>query len=289
MKFFKPIDVLFFNYLLISTIFLLLSWNSINQAWLLIGLRVIMSLLIVWLCYIHHSGSHSLVKLFRGAYPILLSGYFYSETFFYNKLLFNNIDPILIKSDAYIFGFQPSVEFSSAFSSLLWSELMYFSYFCFYLIIMTFVLYVFFKRRAYFAEAVFKLSFALYFFYLFFSFIPSAGPQFYFNAPENRLPDAYFFNHVMHFIQETAEQPTGAFPSSHVGISVIIVWLSYRKALSLFKLFGPVVLLLILSTVYIKAHYVVDIIGGLFIAPFILYLSNILYRFPAQTDSSTGK
>ena len=248
-----------------------------------------MSVLIIWLCYSHHRGNNSLVKLLRGAYPILLSGYFYSETFFYNKLLLKDIDPILINADEVIFGFQPSVEFSSVFSSLLWSEIMYFSYFSFYLIIFAFVLYVFFKRRSFFAEAIFRLSFSLYFFYLFFSFIPSAGPQFYFNSPENSLPEAYFFNHVMHFIQDMAEQPTGAFPSSHVGVSIIIVWLSYKKAASFFKLLWPVVLLLIFSTVYIKAHYVVDVIGGLFIAPFILYLSNISYRFSAQFDSSTGK
>jgi len=289
LKIFKPIDGLFFSYLLTSTLFLVLSWNSINQAWLLLGLRIIMSALIVWLCYINQSGSNSLVKLFRGAYPILLSGYFYSETFFYNKLFLNNIDSLLIKADELVFGFQPSVEFSSVFSNLLWSEIMYFSYFSFYLIIIAFVLYIFFKRRSFFTEAIFKLSFSLYFFYLIFSFVPSAGPQFYFSAPQSSLPDAYFFSHIMHFIQDMAEQPTGAFPSSHVGASVIIVWLSYKKAPSLFKLIWPVVLLLILSTVYIKAHYVVDVIGGLFIAPFILYLSNILYRFPAQTDSSTGK
>jgi membrane-associated phospholipid phosphatase len=229
------------------------------------------------------------LKLLRGAYPILLSGYFYSETFFYNKLLLNDIDPLLIKADELIFGFQPSVEFSSVFSSLLWSEIMYFSYFSFYLIIIAFVLYIFFEKRDFFIEAVFKLSFSLYFFYLFYIFVPSSGPQFYFNSPENRLPDAYFFNHIMHFIQKVAEQPTGAFPSSHVGVSVIILWFSYKKVPLLFKLFWPIVLLLILSTVYIKAHYVVDVIGGLFIAPFILYLSNILYRFPAQTHSSTGK
>ena len=35
--------------------------------------------------------------------------------------------------------------------------------------------------------------------------------------------------------------------------------------------------ILILSTVYIKAHYAVDVIGGLIIAPFILYLSEFLY------------
>jgi membrane-associated phospholipid phosphatase len=201
---------------------------------------------------------------------------------FYNKLIFQNIDPFLVRVEAAIFAMQPSIEFSSYISNKLFSELMYFGYFSFYLLILAFVLYVFYKRKEFFHQAIFKLSISMYLFYLLFSLIPSMGPQFYFSSPENTLPDAYFFNHIMHFIQETAEQPTGAFPSSHVGISVIILMLSRKNAPVFFKIAWPFVLLIILSTVYIKAHYAIDVLGGVLIAPIILYLSNILYKFPSK-------
>jgi membrane-associated phospholipid phosphatase len=219
--------------------------------------------------------------LLRLSYPLILSGYFYSETVFYNKLFFQNIDPFLIDIESAIFGMQPSLEFSACFSNKLFSELMYFAYFFFYVLILSFTLYMFVKRRNHFNKVTFQLIVSTYIFYLIFCFIPSAGPQFYFAYPESELPKAFFFDHVMHFIQRVAEQPTGAFPSSHVGISLIILMLSKKTAPEFYSIVWPFVLILILSTVYIKAHYAIDIIGGLIIAPFILYLSDFLYQLPA--------
>ena len=159
---------------------------------------------------------------------------------------------------------------------------MYLGYFSFYMLILGFTLYVFFRRKEYFIQTVFQLSASLYIFYLIFSLIPSAGPQFYFSYPENVLPDAYIFDHIMHFIQRTSEQPTGAFPSSHVGVSLIILIISRKNAPLFFKIAWPFVIIILLSTVYIKAHYVIDIIGGVIIAPFILNLSDFLFRLPAS-------
>lgn len=155
---------------------------------------------------------------------------------------------------------------------------MYFAYFSFYLLILIFTLYVFLKKRDDFKQITFQMSASLYLFYFIFCFFPSAGPQFYFSPPENKLPDAFFFHHIMHFIQQMAEKPTGAFPSSHVGVSVIILMLSKKYAPRFLRITWPLVVLLILSTVYIKAHYLVDVIGGIVLAPFLLYLSNRLFH-----------
>ncbi len=276
----QKIDILFFVYLIISTLFIVFNWASPMQL-RLISIHSLIALAVIGLIYIDLKKQNAFLNIVRSTYPIILSGYFYSETVFYNKFFLNNIDASLVEIELAIFGMQPSVEFSTYFSNKLFSELMYFSYFTFYLLIFTFILYVFFKRREYFSKAVFQLTSSLYIFYFIFILVPSAGPQFYFSSPENRWPQAYFFEHIMRFIQTVAEQPTGAFPSSHVGISVIILMLSKKNAPAFFKIAWPFVVLVIMSTVYIKAHYVIDIMGGLLIAPFVLYLSNILYHFLA--------
>jgi membrane-associated phospholipid phosphatase len=237
------------------------------------------------LFYLDKKKHHPIIILFRTAYPILLSGYFYSETVFYNKLLFDNIDPLLVDIEAFIFGMQPSIEFCAYFSNKIFSEIMYFGYFSFYLFILGFTLYIFIRKKDHFNKTIFQFSASIYIFYFIFCLIPSAGPQFYFSSPENILPDAYVFDKVMHFIQKTAEQPTGAFPSSHVGISMVILILSKRIAPEFLKIAWPFVVLIILSTVYIKAHYAIDTLGGIFIAPSILYLSNKLYILTGWNDS----
>lgn len=274
----NKIDVLFFVYLFISTGFLIFAWNSSTPLYTQLWVRILLVPSILALIYFSSKTSNYFIKLMRIGYPIVVSAYFYSETFFYNKLFFSNIDPLLFKIDNAIFGLQPSLEFSLIFSNKLFSELMYFSYFFFYLLIFLFLLYIFLKRNSHFEEIVFKLTASFYIFYLIFSFIPSAGPQFYLLYPENKLPDAYIFNQIMRFIQKIGEQPTGAFPSSHVGISLIILNLSKKYAPGFFKKTIVLVILLILSTVYIKAHYAVDIIGAFFIVPLMIYFTDFLYK-----------
>jgi len=276
----KKIDILFFIYLIISTLALLLSWDTIASPWHLFLNHAAIALLVLVLVYTDSKTDHIIVYLLRTTYPLIVSGYFYSETVFYNKLLFDNIDPFLMSLETKVFGMQASLLFSAVFSNKLFSELMYFSYFSFYLLIAAFILYMFFKKREYFLQVVFQLSVSLYMFYFIFMLIPSAGPQFYFLSPDNKLPEAYVFSHVMHFIQNVAEQPTGAFPSSHVGGAFIILLLSRKFAPDFYKLSWPFVGLIVLSTVYIKAHYAIDVIGGFVIAPFILSLSSYLFKFP---------
>lgn len=262
---------------------MLLSWDSSDKFIELMGIRLFLIPAVFGLLYLDHTKTNPILKLLRWSYPLIMSGYFYAETVHYNKLIFDNLDSLLTEVESIIFGMQPSVEFSAIIPMRAFSELMYFAYFSFYLLIFAFALYLFFARRAFFKEGIFKLSISMYLFYLIFCFIPSAGPQFYFAPPDSILPDAYLFGQVMHIIQNLAEQPTGAFPSSHVGISLIILLLSFKSAPKFFKLAWPFVFLLILSTVYIKAHYVVDVIGGLLIAPLILYVSIFLYQLPAWT------
>lgn len=278
MKSLKKIDVLFIYYLIVTTLIQFLNWNHSPQFWILIQIRSVLVFGVFGLIYYNSKNHHPIINLLRKTYPIILSGYFYSETVYYNKLLFRNIDPSLARIESWIFGFQPSVAFSVDFSNRIYSEIMYFGYFSFYLLIVGFTLYVYFRKREFFNKTTFQLSASLYIFYLIFILVPSEGPQFYFPYPENALPDAYLFGHIMHFIQSIAEQPTGAFPSSHVGVSVIILILSKKIAPLFFKIAAPFVFILILSTVYIKAHYAVDILGGILFAPFILYLANGLYN-----------
>lgn len=283
---FKKIDLLFFSYVGLTSLVLLFSWNASGNSWTLVGTRGFIVLLAIGIIYLHTVIKSGFTNFLRNAYPIALSGYFYSETVYYNKFALANIDPYLIKLEHWLFGVQPSVTFAKHFSNKLFSELMYFGYFSFYLLILGFVVYVFVKLPKERSELLFKLAAAMLLFYLFFGLLPSAGPQFYFSSPEKDLPTAYIFDKVMHFIQENAEQPTAAFPSSHVGISLIIMSLLRKRANVFFNIALPFVIILIFSTVYIKAHYVVDVIGGFLFAPVILYISTALYCMPLYNKIS---
>lgn len=273
----KKIDILFFCYVFITTILLFLSWNDFNIFIKLLLTRGLILGLGIAIIYLNTKVKSTIINLFRNCYPILFSLLFYTETVYYNKLIFTNLDPYLVDLDRYLFGFQPSIQFSEYFANPIFSELMYLGYFSLYIIIISFVMITYFKLKRETEELFFKLTASMLLFYLFFCFFPAAGPQFYFSSQEKNLPSAYVFDKIIHFFQK-AEQPTGAFPSSHIGISIIIILLMRKRTPLFFSISIPFLLLLILSTVYIKAHYAVDAIAGILAAPIILSLSTILYK-----------
>ena len=285
----KRIDFLFLGFIFLTTIILLISGNkTINIADLLI-VRAIILVISLGIIFTNSIIKSVILNLLRNIYPVLFAGYFYTETVHYNKVFFNNLDPVFIKMDQWLFGFQPSLEFSNTFSNPWFAELMYFGYFSFYFIIIGFVFIMFFKRKTLFLESVFIVTFTLLFFYFIFAIFPAAGPQFYFNEIERAVPsNGYLFQNIMHAIQEGAEQPTGAFPSSHVGVTIAILLLARKKLPLFFKICLPLAPILVLSTVYIKAHYAVDAIFGLLIAPIILHLADFMYHYKSNNRISTN-
>ena len=290
MRHFKRIDFLFLGFLFITTILLLCSYSKIKNANSLLITRAIIFIISFGGIVLNPIVKSAIFNLFRNIYPILFAGYFYTETVYYNKLFFNNLDPLFIDFDQWIFGFQPSLKFSAYFNQPWFTELMYFGYFSFYFIILGFVFAMCFKRKALFLENTYKVTFSLLFFYFIFAIFPSAGPQFYFNEIERAVPtNGFWFQDIIHAIQASAEQPTGAFPSSHVGVTIFILLLA-KKSLPLFyKICLPIAFILVLSTVYIKAHYAVDAIFGLLIAPVILYLADFTYHYQTKNKISTNR
>lgn len=144
--------------------------------------------------------------------------------------------------------------------------------------------------------AVVLASFFLY--YLIYIFVPVAGPQFYFaaigveDAAAGTYPQlgTYFATHtemltapgwsdglfyrLVAMAQSTGERPTAAFPSSHIGISTILLMLAWRHVRAVLPVLVPLWMLLCGATVFIQAHYVVDALAGLLSAPIVLWAAR---------------
>jgi membrane-associated phospholipid phosphatase len=151
-----------------------------------------------------------------------------------------------------------------------------------------------------------KISFVLvtsfFIYYLIYIFVPVAGPQFYFpaigmdnvmaqhflaigdyfNHNDILLPgpgyDHGFFYNLVEASQEVGERPTAAFPSSHVGISTIVMIMAWRANRKLSLVLLPFYVLLCCATVYIQAHYLIDAIAGFLSALVIYQISTYLYK-----------
>jgi membrane-associated phospholipid phosphatase len=80
-------------------------------------------------------------------------------------------------------------------------------------------------------------------------------------------------------MHDAGERPTAAFPSSHVGITTILMFLAWRtRCKPLFWVMMPFYILMCFATVYIQAHYAIDVIAGwisaIVIYTFLLFLSK---------------
>ena len=237
----------------------------------------ILSIVVSWLWWVKQLPARGLHYL-NAILGVGFLAFFYNETGQLNHLLFQPIDPFLVNLEAWLFGIQPSLWLSARFPNIWITELMNLGYFSYYFIIVGFVLMALYRKPEQFNRLLFIISQSFIIYYLLFILIPSWGPQFYFPAPDNQANEGIFFQKIIAFIQQQGETATGAIPSSHVGITFIIAMVSFRHFRSYFWWVLPFALLLFCSTVYIKAHYLIDVLAGLISAPLILFLSQKIWN-----------
>jgi len=243
-----------------------------------LGIRAGAMILMLLLAWLHNTVRNPVVEFIRYFFPFVLLSYWYPETYYFNNFIFDNLDHKFVKADQLLFGCQPSLEFSKQMPWAWFSELMYFGYFSYYFIFFGTAIWCYFFRKELINKAIFIFVCSFYLYYVVFAILPVIGPQFYFMPPLNEVPDGYLFCKLMRFLQSIGEKPTGAFPSSHVGITFTVVIFVAKHCRALLKYALPLFTILILSTVYIKAHYLADVIGGLASVAITYPLVNLLYK-----------
>jgi membrane-associated phospholipid phosphatase len=221
----------------------------------------------------------ALLRFIHLFYPLLLITYLFGETAWFHPLFFSKpFDPWLQEWDKILFGFEPSISFSNHFSDYWISEVLNFSYFSYYFMTIGVALAFYFRYPKQTEKVVFIIVTSFFIYYLFFIAFPSQGPKYYFSAPLNQPIHSGIFSHWVQTVEHYGDRPTGAFPSSHVGMALVYLFLSWRRIPWVFWLLFPFALLICLATVYIKAHYAVDVIGGLISAPLVYWLSIWFYK-----------
>lgn len=289
-------------YAALTTLLLFFFWQDmVNPLPLLLGrMAVVAGMALIILLYKWYPCQAT--RFARNLYPLTLLGYWYPDTYEFCQLL-PNLDHIFASADLSLFGCQPSLEFAALLPQKLWSELFHLGYFSYYPLIFITVLAPLFTNRRLFEPTAFVVMTAFLFYYLIYVFLPVAGPQYYFHAVGTDIitcsqfpevgdyfrihtemrpspgPDG-FFRSLIEAAQANGERPTAAFPSSHVGISTILMILLWRNKKFLAWCALPFYVLLCCATVYIEAHYLIDVFGGWISALLLFKLCQWLYTLP---------
>ncbi len=232
-----------------------------------------------------NQSKNKIIRFLRLFYPQLLYILFFGEAILLSQLFYNNysFDWFFSQIDFFIFKVQPSITFHQVVPNTpLITELVFFSYFFFFPLICSGWWLLYLQRRIKEAERAFLITtISFYILFLVFIFFPVKGPKYFFPYLNNLWYHnfkGYFFTSFMRNIFNNMNLAGAAFPSSHVAISLIAILLNRRYNWPLALVFILPTILLLFSTVFIYAHYVVDVIGGIMGGILLYNLVPRLYR-----------
>jgi membrane-associated phospholipid phosphatase len=238
--------------------------------------------------------ANRLLDFLRHYYPIPLYIGFYRQTELLNQMFSAGyLDTHFFRLEQWLFGMQPGLELMLRFPSRWLAELLYIAYCSFYFMIAGIGLALLVRDRRQFAHFISVVSFVLYVCYALYIFLPVVGPRIVdLNLPGVAIPRevlpagnydppesvrrAVFFQ-LMGWVYHHFETAGAAFPSSHVTVAICTLYFSFLYLRPIRHVHLVTTILLCVSTVYGRYHYVVDVVAGMALAAVLVPLGNRLY------------
>ncbi|MBM4131633.1 phosphatase PAP2 family protein [bacterium] len=266
-------------YLLLSAFYPVLKPSVFPQPWANAALHGGLALFVWFVPPLLRGSRHIALRLLGEIYLPLIFPLFYAEMEYLGVIYFpfeNSLDPALIRLEQWLFGFQPSLEWSRAWPWPWFHELMEFAYFTYYFLAAA---YVWLLMRApglapeprwdALRDFVRDLSVTMLICYTFYTLFPAWGPK-YFRLGHIEVGGGPF-TAIMRHIHENGAILGAAFPSSHVAASLVPWWHTWIRFPRHRWWMTTLFVLLCMSTVYNRYHYVVDVIAGLLLGALVMY------------------
>jgi membrane-associated phospholipid phosphatase len=244
---------------------------------ILVGCNVLFVCLIPFFAHKAKATRSRLIKYIRDWYPVPMIFYVFKETYLMvHPIHPQDYDSLLINIDRWMFGGDPT-HWLSVIAYPLVTEILQISYASYYLILLS----VFFelsfeKRHTEYYLGSFLVIYAFYLSYIGYFLLPAVGPRFTlydFNSLDTSLPGVWVTNALRDFVNAGESIPKNipnaidfaqrdAFPSGHTQLTLTILYISFANHLKSRWVILVAGSLLIISTVYLRYHYAIDVIAG---------------------------
>lgn len=202
---------------------------------------------------------------------LILSAYAWMDAVVGGKLG-EERDAWMAAADRALFAGVDPLDLLERFISPWLSEWLAFSY-SFYAVLymLVFGAALFFGGRVAIRETCFLVGGALLIGYVSYSLIPVKGPLLTrtFTVPL----DLYYIGPVKEAMMDATRVSWDCFPSMHTCCTVLLSWSAWRYARRLFWAALPMTASIPLACVYLRYHYVVDVIAGLALAAVLIVVS----------------
>jgi membrane-associated phospholipid phosphatase len=283
----RPVDILTFGFLAFLFIITAIFYKQIPNAYLF--LTVYLSLATAFSLLIHFKKRHD-GKILEMIYDFIFPTIVIVFTFDSLGRLIPYINPVtydelLIKLDYMIFNAHPTVALER-FTTPIVTELLQLAYTSYYFL--PIILGVILKIRgkeAEFNRAIFLVLLCFFLSYIGYFLVPAIGPRFTINHLQSTELHGIFLRDIIDSTLNALEgKKMDAFPSGHTAVTLVVLYAAYKFQKNLFWLFLPVVMALIVSTVYLRYHYVIDVIAGILLFALTVYAGEKFYNWRERNE-----
>lgn len=297
LKAYDFIVIIFYLFL----IFLSLIFNKLIANWqTFIILNILTISFVLLLAYTAETYRYKILRIIHYLYLIPLVLLTFKEIYYFIRPLRpNDYDQLLIEIDRWLFGGDPTV-FLFKFSHPIITETLQIIYGLFYFLPIILGIALLRKRKIVETDfAIFTIIYGFFLSYIGYFALPAIGPRFTLHDFQNEnieLPGLFLTNFLRGVTNTVESIPPGTinpenivqrdvFPSGHTMITLIVIYLSIKlKSRSRFFLV-PIGTLLIFATVYLRYHYVIDLIGGLVFMLFCVFTSPLIFNWWSRLSS----
>jgi len=273
--------------LALYTLFDLIFITEVRGSFGILQVNILTAVMIIACCVWYGQTGSRIALLFRSFYILPVGYMMYAQVHNYIPLVNpNNFDALLAVWDYALFGVNPT-EWVYRFGHPILTEYfqIWYSFFQLLLVVPAVSLYRQ-NRMPEFRIYAMTLLFAFYFSYLCYFAMPAIGPRFEvhdFHAIERELPGLVLTDPFRALIdagnniQPNMDDPYNfvnrdCMPSGHTMLSILGILMVWRLRTGWRKLVTVGGISIIISTVYLRYHYVVDLIVGIILALIVFFI-----------------
>ena len=190
-----------------------------------------------------------------------------------------DIDVALIKIDHALFGVHPTL-WLERFIVPWFTDVMSVAYGSYYFLPVILILTLYLSgRKKEFETAIFVLLFGYYVSYIGYILFPAIGPRYTLSHLQTvPLEGSFITDFVRDILNSWEHNKRDCMPSGHTQIALTVLVLSFRFQRRLFYAYVPIVSGLILSTLYLRYHYVIDVFVGSALAITCVPVASVLWE-----------
>ncbi len=191
-----------------------------------------------------------------------------------------DVDNLLIKIDLAIFGVHPTVWLERFFITWV-ADILSLAYISYYFIPVILILILYFRGKPEeFSLTASTLLLGYYICYMGYIFMPAIGPRFTLASLQQvPLKGGIIMNTVVDTLNALEGNQRDCFPSGHTQTVLISLWFAFKYRRPLFWIYLPIIIALIISTVYLRYHYVIDLVAGFAAAGITLFIGTSLWAW----------